>query len=88
MGKATQKKVEVMISFLKNFRIFQKMSESTLQQLNYYMKEQKFINRGSVLFKQGQRCEGLFLIKSGSFEVIKNLEYSTILLRKSLGQKD
>jgi hypothetical protein len=31
MGKATQKKVEVMISFLKNFRIFQKMSEFTLQ---------------------------------------------------------
>jgi hypothetical protein len=51
MGKATQKKVEVMITFLKNFRIFQKMSESSLQQLNYYMKEQKFINRGSVLFK-------------------------------------
>lgn len=28
------------------------------------------------------------MIKSGSFEVIKNLEYSSILLRKSLGQRD
>jgi len=53
MGKATQKKVEVIISFLKNFRIFQRMSEFALQQLIYYIKELKFINRGSVLFKQG-----------------------------------
>ena len=30
MGKATQKKVEVMIAFLRNFRIFQSLSDFSL----------------------------------------------------------
>ena len=31
MGKATQRKVELMIAFLRNFRIFQSLSEFSLQ---------------------------------------------------------
>jgi len=45
MGKANQKKLDLQLAFLKQFRIFKGLSDYNLSQLTYYIKDQK-LKRG------------------------------------------
>jgi len=35
--------------------------------------------RGQVLYKQGKPCDGLYLIKQGQFEVVKECDMANIM---------
>ena len=57
------------INFLKQFRIFSKLSNIKLSKIIYNMGEIKQINKGQVIFKEKEKIDGLWLIVSGEFEV-------------------
>ena len=59
------------INFLKQFRIFSKLSNIKLSKIIYNMGEIKQINKGQVIFKEKEKIDGLYLIVSGEFEVSK-----------------
>ena len=59
--------------FLKNFSIFASLSDSNLTSLSYCMIEEHF-NRGQFVYREGiDSVEKIYLVKSGEFELTKQL---------------
>jgi len=58
------------INFFRQFRIFQHTAMGKLEQLLHHS-ELLNCNRGRIMYKMGQKAEGIYLIKEGSFEISK-----------------
>lgn len=58
------------IQFLKSFKIFTPMSQTQLEILLYHVKLIEF-NRGKVIFKHGDKPDGVYLIQEGAFELTR-----------------
>ncbi|CDW73238.1 cyclic nucleotide-binding domain containing protein [Stylonychia lemnae] len=72
VGKALRRKVNEKVEFLQQFRILSHINETQVQRLTYYLKEVKF-NRGHVVYKIGQKVDGIYFIKEGEFELIREI---------------
>ncbi|CAI2385476.1 unnamed protein product [Moneuplotes crassus] len=72
LGKMHQKKINKITDFLQNIKIFASLTLQTLQKLTYYM-ELLPVTYKQKLFKQGEPQKGVFLIKSGEFEITQKL---------------
>jgi CRP-like cAMP-binding protein len=61
------------IEFLRQYNIFQSLSEVNLSLLSYSMTEETFY-RGQVVYQEGvDTIEKIYLIKDGEFELSKQL---------------
>lgn len=60
--------IQTRVDFLKEFRIFKNCTASKLEQLLSHSKLMK-VNRGMVMYKVGDKPDGVYLIKQGAFEV-------------------
>ena len=59
--------------FLKNFDLFQMLTETQLSVLSYHMKEEVFY-RGQTIYKEGiDPVDKIFLIRHGDFLLTKQL---------------
>eukprot|EP00347_Sterkiella_histriomuscorum_P000677 403374923 len=72
VGKAFRRKVNEKVEFLKQFRILAHIQETQLQRLTYYFQEQK-CNRSQLIYKCGMKNDGVYFIKSGEFELIREI---------------
>lgn len=68
--KAFKRDIQNRIQFLKEFRIFKMCKGNRLKQLLTVSRLIK-VNRGTVMFKGGDRPDGVYLIKEGAFEVTR-----------------
>ena len=68
LEKAVKRDLLGRISFLKNFAIFQNMQQTSLERLLLFMKL-KVVQRGKVIYKVGQKPDGVYLIQDGAFEL-------------------
>jgi CRP-like cAMP-binding protein len=73
VGNSLQKKIQKRNRYLKQFRILKSMNDVALNQLNFYLKERDFV-RKQIVYKKGQPTDGLYFVKSGSFEVLSEPE--------------
>ena len=70
LGKATRRKFKEKIQLLRQFKIFKNTSLMKLQKIIYFIEEKK-ISRNSVIFKEGDVVDGVYIIISGEFEYYK-----------------
>lgn len=63
-----EKKLDLKVDFLKNFRLSEGISRTNLNKLSYYLKDKNF-RRRDIVFKEGQVADGIYFIKEGEFEV-------------------
>ena len=66
IGKILKKKMEKLIVFMKSCPEFKNWSKTALSKLFYYWKQEKFV-KDQVVYKQGTKCDKVFLVISGSF---------------------
>ena len=64
-----QKKLFGQIEFLEKIKLFDSLSFNALRNL-YYNSENKEFNINNVIYKQGDKAQNFYLIKSGEFKVI------------------
>jgi CRP-like cAMP-binding protein len=61
------------VAILRSFDLFTMLSDSNLNQLTFYMKEQ-ICNRGQTVYREGiDPIDQIYLIKRGEFELVKTL---------------
>ena len=72
LGKIDNKRIDEIVSFLKNFPIFKTWGKNALVRVSYFFTEHKF-NRKAVLFKEGEAIEKVLFTKEGEFLLIKAL---------------
>ena len=70
VGKADKRKIYEKVKFLKGFRIFGHLTDTLLQKMTYFMKEVK-TNRGHIIYKQGDKADGFYLVWQGEYEVVE-----------------
>ena len=68
MDKALRRDKEKRIECLRRFRIFKHMSNKQLERLVPRIQQQT-INRGKLMYKEGDAASGVYFIVSGGFEV-------------------
>lgn len=62
------------VKFFKNFRIFSNLSKNKMQRMLYFFTERTY-HRKQVVFMEGiDATDGVYFIKSGEFEVSKNVK--------------
>ncbi|ETO17359.1 cyclic nucleotide-binding domain containing protein, partial [Reticulomyxa filosa] len=69
------KDFESKTTVLINIPAFKHLTRKTLEKLTFYMKEIKLC-KDSILFKEGDQTDGLYLIKDGEFEITKRYKRS------------
>lgn len=67
---ALERKINMRVEFLKNFRLAEGITKTNLVKLTQYLKE-KLYRRRDVIYKEGDYCDGIYFIKDGEFEVTK-----------------
>lgn len=82
LGKATRRKFKEKIQLLRQFKIFKNTSLMKLQKIIYFIEEKK-ISRNSVIFKEGDVVDGVYIIISGEFEYYKYMGQSGLGKTKS-----
>lgn len=75
IGEAVRKDFEARTSVLVNIPAFKHLTKKTLEKLTYNMKEIKLC-KDSILFKEGDQSDGLYLIKEGEYEITKRYKRS------------
>ena len=71
LGLSMKKEIKAKAQFLRNFPLFQNVTDTKLQKITYSMTIKKF-QRGEIVYKKGQtQVKGIYLIKQGEFEVTK-----------------
>ena len=75
IGEAVKKDFESKTTVLINIPAFKHLTRKTLEKLTFYMKEIKLC-KDSILFKEGDQTDGLYLIKDGEFEITKRYKRS------------
>lgn len=68
--KAVKRDITNRTAFLREFRIFKSAQQNKLEQLLAHAKLIT-VSRGSVMYRVGDKPDGVYLIKEGSFEVTK-----------------
>jgi CRP-like cAMP-binding protein len=71
LGIHKKKIMREQISFFKEFRIFSKLRNNTVERISYYMEERKFIRNQNIYTENKSGVDGVYFIKSGEFEVYK-----------------
>ena len=66
---ALERKINLRVEFLKNFRLAENITRTTLVKLTQYLKEKAF-RRRDVVYKEGEISDGVYFIREGEFEVI------------------
>lgn len=66
---ALERKINLRVEFLKNFRLADGITRNTLVKLTQYLKEKTY-RRRDVVYKEGDVSDGVFFIKDGEFEVM------------------
>jgi len=66
--KAVKKDIQARVNYLQGFRIFKQLSVHQLEKLLYYLTPIDCM-RGKVIYKIGDKPDGIFLVQSGAFEV-------------------
>lgn len=69
---AIAKKNEL-VKFLRSFEFFNHMSKQALLKI-YENFEKKVYHRGNTVYKEGDRPNGIWLVTSGEFEMIKHVK--------------
>lgn len=82
IGEHQQRQINEKLGFLKKSNIFKFMKDQDLGTLIYFF-ENKFLPFRTVLFNQGDEVDHLYIIKSGSVRVNKELNQSCF---KAIGQ--
>lgn len=70
VDRAVKRDILNRIAFLKEFRIFNNTPQNKLETL---LSNSKLIsvNRGKAMYKVGDKPDGIYLIKEGSFEITR-----------------
>lgn len=69
-------KILSQIEFLSSLKIFQHLSHSSMKKLFFHLTMQIF-KRNSFVFKEYEKAEDFFIIKSGSFKILKQVLIKT-----------
>ena len=70
-SKLEKKKLNTKISFLKSVPYFSKWTNMALSKFCYDFSDRFFI-RNQIVFKEGQKCEYVYIVKYGEFELTKS----------------
>ena len=54
---------------MSQFKVFESFTASNLQKLSYYMEEHEF-SIGNVIYQEGDKTDGVYLIQSGEYEIL------------------
>jgi hypothetical protein len=68
IDKTIKKDIAQRVDFLKEIRIFSRMTNTQLERLLFFLEPMK-VEYGKTLYKVGDPSTGIYLIKSGSFEI-------------------
>jgi hypothetical protein len=68
--KAVKRDITNRTEFFKEFRIFKSAQQNKLEQLLAHAKLIT-VSRGHVMYRVGDKSDGVYLIKEGSFEVTR-----------------
>jgi CRP-like cAMP-binding protein len=77
LGKIDNKRIEEIVSFLKNFPIFKNWGKNSLVRVSYHFNEISF-NRKALIFKEGDAIEKVFFIKEGEFLLTKAVHQESL----------
>lgn len=84
LGQIERKKLNEKVQFLRSLPFFSALTKTSIGKLTYQFKELNLI-KNQHLYREGERADSIYIIKSGQFEVTKTItEQSTGLL---LGMK-
>jgi CRP-like cAMP-binding protein len=75
LDRSLRRDRERRIDFLRGYRIFKHMTNKQLERVIPKV-VQKTINRGKIIFKEGDAADGIYLIVSGSFEITSKKNYT------------
>ncbi|TNV85143.1 hypothetical protein FGO68_gene17329 [Halteria grandinella] len=74
IGEDFKTKMDKAVAIIKQFEIFRKIKQARfLFSLSYYLKERPML-LGSVVYKQGDLVDGVYLIQSGEVQTLKSKE--------------
>eukprot|EP00347_Sterkiella_histriomuscorum_P024025 403332565 len=73
LSRIEQKNLNKILGFLHQLPFLHNWSKIQLQKLQYCF-EQKVLKRGTVLYKEGESCSTIYVIKNGEFEVAKKVK--------------
>ena len=81
-----------MTRFLKQIPYIRSWINREVAQLKYLMKVEKFEKRGFIVAKEGTKCDKIYIIKDGEFEIVKtdlsNLFYNSVAGTVALCESD
>ena len=73
LRRAQKKKMNAEISRLKQYKLFSELSQMKLQKILYLL-EEKHLHRGAVVFQQGEKVNGCYLIGEGTIMYKRRME--------------
>lgn len=70
------------MNFMKQNRFFEEVSSAKLHKLSYLMKQISMV-KGHVLYCQGEIIDGIYLVESGHFSYVKQVDYKEPIQSKT-----
>jgi CRP-like cAMP-binding protein len=72
LGQIERKKLNEKIQFLRGLPFFSALTKTSIGKLTYQFKELNLI-KNQILYREGDKVDFVYIIKSGQFEVTKTI---------------
>jgi CRP-like cAMP-binding protein len=83
MGAKQKAEFEEKVEILKRFYIFEHLTQRNLEKLSFCL-EPLTLKNNNYLFKQGDSVDGIYLIVSGEFRMLRTLDCPQKSMNKTL----
>ncbi|MDD3793396.1 MAG: cyclic nucleotide-binding domain-containing protein [Candidatus Gracilibacteria bacterium] len=74
------------MNILDGVKILDYLSQEDRENLSYFCQE-KIMQKGEILFKEGDDADAMYILKKGSFEIKKSIEGQEIVLGKVVSEE-
>mgnify|MGYP003563412372 FL=1 len=71
LGRFEEKRNNLKVNFLYSLPFFKDWTRMAMQKFSYYFSE-KALKKHQLLFREGEKTDGVFFVKSGEFKVLDN----------------
>ena len=72
IAKIERKAFNEKVNFLRNIPVFQLLTRTSLGKMTYYFENKNYI-KDSILFKEGESADYVYIVKSGEFQITKKI---------------
>lgn len=76
MSDTKTREINQNIDFLDRFSYIKQLTKQSKTKLTYYAEKKNYVI-GQEVFQEGEECASLYLIRSGEFEITKNVYITT-----------